>query len=119
MSGVRYPFVTDLAEEWHVACQLPFVFARWVVRRDAPQAVREALLRWLREFRARETELVAEIIPDEAVRLGLSQEVVAEYHRGIQRVLGPDQLAGQERFLEQWHRHGPALLARRTDWVTA
>src|ERR1035438_660532 len=30
-------FVLDLAEEWHSWTGLPFVFALWLVRRDAPE----------------------------------------------------------------------------------
>jgi chorismate dehydratase len=30
-------FVLDLAEEWHAWTGLPFVFALWLVRKDAPE----------------------------------------------------------------------------------
>ena len=33
--GVReYPYIYDLGEEWHQWTNLPFVFARWLVRKD-------------------------------------------------------------------------------------
>jgi predicted solute-binding protein len=35
-AGPPAPFVIDLAEEWHAWQRLPFVFAVWVVRKDAP-----------------------------------------------------------------------------------
>lgn len=44
-------FVTDLAKEWVQTQGLPFVFARWVVRKDAPPACLGALADWLAEFR--------------------------------------------------------------------
>jgi chorismate dehydratase len=39
----NYPVVTDLSERWHDATQLPFVFARWVVRKSVPAAKRKKL----------------------------------------------------------------------------
>ena len=33
-----YRYVTDLATQWYAHHQLPFVFARWVVHREAPPA---------------------------------------------------------------------------------
>lgn len=38
-----YPFVTDLSERWNSLTGLPFVFARWVVRKSVPAAVRKQL----------------------------------------------------------------------------
>ena len=43
----RAAHVTDLAEAWYQVHRRPFVFARWVIRRDAPQACRAALEGWL------------------------------------------------------------------------
>lgn len=40
-------FVTDLGAWWHEQTGLPFVFARWVVRRDMPLAERVALEEWV------------------------------------------------------------------------
>lgn len=39
--------MTDLGEWWHQETGLPFVFARWVVRRDIPPADRMALEEWV------------------------------------------------------------------------
>ena len=36
ITGREYTHVTDLASAWFAQHKLPFVFARWVVRRDAP-----------------------------------------------------------------------------------
>jgi chorismate dehydratase len=37
------PFVTDLGEEWFAWQNVPFVFARWAVRRSLPQDVKAAI----------------------------------------------------------------------------
>ena len=115
--GVSYPFVVDLAAEWYARHRLPFVFARWVVRRDAPAAVCAALAAWLDEFRRREPELVAASVPLESARLGLPLLSVAEYHRGIRRVLTPEDLRGQSVFQEELQRHERALARRCREWT--
>ncbi len=35
----QYPYIYDLAEEWHKFTLLPFVFACWVKRKDIPEAI--------------------------------------------------------------------------------
>lgn len=39
-----YPYVADLGEVWHRWTGLPFVFARWIVRRDLDAGVKDALV---------------------------------------------------------------------------
>jgi chorismate dehydratase len=43
----RFKFVYDLGEEWRRWQELPFVFARWVVRRDLPQEEKQRFIRSL------------------------------------------------------------------------
>ncbi len=106
--GPGRTFVTDLASEWFALQALPFVFARWVIRRDAPAAARQALSDWLELFGRREAELVAACTPDAAAHLGVDTPVITEYFRVIRRHLDDDDLAGQERF-----QAGLATHARR------
>ena len=40
-------YTTDLCDWWHNHTGLPFVFARWVVRRDLPRQERTALESWV------------------------------------------------------------------------
>jgi cyclic dehypoxanthinyl futalosine synthase len=48
--GIRgLPIVTDLGEEWFSWHKTPFVFARWAVRRDLPQAAKQTLEKILRD----------------------------------------------------------------------
>jgi len=92
--------VTDLATEWFAAKSLPFVFARWVIRKDAPAAARTALGGWLADFRSREPELVRRAAPAAADRLGVSRDQILDYFQVIRRSLDESDLAGQKKFLE-------------------
>ena len=97
--------VTDLAQEWVQRQGLPFVFARWVVRKDAPTACQKALAAWLAEFRRRETNLVQQSITTQARRLNLPEEIIRDYFSSLRRVLGSAEVQGQERFLSLLRKH--------------
>ena len=101
------PFVTDLAAEWVREHGLPFVFARWVIRRDAPPELGASLAAWLEELRERDDELVQACAPAEAQRVGISAGAMISYLHGMKRVLGPDELAGQALFLKELERVPP------------
>lgn len=100
-----YRIVTDLAAQWDRHHQLPFVFARWVVRSDAPEAVKQSLKSWLDVFAGREPELIAAAAPKLAARLNLPHEYVARYLKVIRRCLTAEDQTGQERFHDEWQRH--------------
>jgi chorismate dehydratase len=100
-----YPYVTDLATAWWEQWHVPFVFARWVVRRDAPVTVRTAMASWAAEFHSREAELVARAARAEATRLGLPESRVAQYFQIVHRIVDADDCRGQELFLSEWNRH--------------
>lgn len=97
----HYPHVTDLATRWYQHYRRPFVFARWMIRCDAPLEARTILLDWLDNFKAREDALVARAIPFAARHLGLSKTCMAEYYQCLRRVLDDDDLAGQALFLQE------------------
>jgi predicted solute-binding protein len=42
-----YPWVFDLGREWYIWRERPFVFAKWMVRRSAPRALKDELVRRL------------------------------------------------------------------------
>lgn len=106
-AGCRHGrIVTDLAGEWVRTRSLPFVFARWVIRKDAPDEARRAMLDWLGEFSKREEELLLASAPAEARRLGISTDVMLAYLRGMRRVLHTDDIRGQELFLGELRRAG-------------
>lgn len=98
--------VADLASEWFGQEGLPFVFARWVVRRDAPSGAKEALLEWMARFRREETSLVERAIPLTARELCAPEAAVARYFSVIRRSLEDEDLAGQARFDALFRRYG-------------
>lgn len=109
-----FSHVTDLASRWFALTGLPFVFARWVVRCDAPEGCKAAIAEWLDRFRRQETRWVRSAIPETAKRTGLPADLVARYFKVIRRTLTEADLAGQTRFLEALKRCG-----NRTDHHSA
>lgn len=99
-----YTHVTDLAGKWFERHALPFVFARWVIHRDAPQELYETLLDWLEQYKAAEQQLIQQAVPATATRLGLPREVVAHYLQVIKRCLTPEDEAGQTLFANELAR---------------
>ncbi len=100
-----FDIATDLADQWYHYCQLPFVFARWVVRSDAPQEIRGHLLSWLDAFAGREPALIERSVPKVAQRLDLPEDYVRRYLHTIRRVLTDTDQAGQDRFRQEWQRY--------------
>jgi chorismate dehydratase len=100
-----YRHVADLAALWHGRFSLPFVFARWVVRKDAPEPVKAALHQWLKQFEGREEHLIQQAAPKVAQRLGLPVDYARHYLKVIRRCLSSQDEAGQERFLNELKRH--------------
>jgi predicted solute-binding protein len=59
----------------------------------------------LAEFRTRENELVQRAVPGAARRLGLSEQDIRLYFRLIRRSLDRSDMAGQDRFLNEFEKH--------------
>ena len=97
--------VSDLASEWFDQQGLPFVFARWVVRRDAPEAAKQALMGWMERFRREEADLVARAIPLTAREMCAPEAALARYFEVIRSRLDHEDLAGQTRFETLFRRH--------------
>jgi len=104
VSAKVWPYKVDLSEAWFDRHGLPFVFARWVVRKGAPDAVKASIAAWLDRFKANEAELVARSIPETAARLQLDADVVRRYCQVIRRCLDDDDLKGQRLFMENFQR---------------
>jgi chorismate dehydratase len=100
-----FQIITDLAARWDAYHRLPFVFARWVIRSDAPGQLRAALLDWLGTYREQEGGLIRQAAPKVAARLGLSLDYAERYLKVIRRCLTAEDEAGQERFLSELRRH--------------
>jgi chorismate dehydratase len=112
LTGATHGFThaADLAVLWYQRFGLPFVFARWVVHKQAPPAAREVLLAWLQRFSQMEPELIARAAPRVARRLDLSHEYAERYLKVIRRCLAAEDEAGQRRFQEELKPHGSGML---------
>ena len=103
-------FVTDLSRLWFDWHGLPFVFARWVVRRDASDAVKRSIARWLEDFRKEEPDLVEKAVPEAARSLNLDPTVIRRYFQVIRRCLDERDLRGQRRFFDLFEKYGRSPL---------
>ena len=109
----RYTHVTDLADKWFQYCGLPFVFARWVVRHDAPSGFKSLLVKWLQRFGRQETTLIEQSVDQVAERLDLPADHVARYLKLIRRRLTAEDDAGQALFQKELILHGVKELFKR------
>lgn len=109
-AGDPYSHITDLSQLWTTFNGLPFVFARWVVRKDAPPAIKAAIEDWLETFKTKESMLVEMAVVPCARDLGLSIDVVRRYFSVIRRCLDTEDLKGQQLFIEQMEKFGRRVL---------
>lgn len=97
-SPAPQPVCVDLAQEWVAWQNLPFVFARWVVRRDLPAAEKARLMEQVRLAYAhgvRDRELVGQA---RAARLGVPLADVLEYFDVFRFELTEEDAEAEERF---------------------
>lgn len=78
-----HPHVADLGEVWNQWTGLPFVFARWVVRRDVPAAAREELRDFLEQTLARGWSRLERIAAERASEVHMTPAEVREYLEGF------------------------------------
>jgi chorismate dehydratase len=100
-----WPWTLDLGADWAGWTGLPFVYARWVVRRDAPEAAVAAL----RERLERSLDTPFDL-GDAPLPPGLDPSSARKYLDRFVYRLGPEERAGLDRFRKEMHEHG---LARR------
>lgn len=112
-----FTHVADLATLWYEHFQLPFVFARWVVRRDAPEEIQALLKRWLHRFAQQEPALIEQATPKVARQLDLPMDVVARYLKVIRRCLTQEDDTAQHRFAQELARHAGEPLFPDADTV--
>jgi predicted solute-binding protein len=103
---LQYPHVTDLAGQWYADTGRPFVFARWVVRKDAHASLQRDLEDWLEAFRAHEPERVRQAAKTAAPRLGMPEAELLIYFGVLRRCLDETDLAGQALFQSEWRAKG-------------
>lgn len=89
---------TDLCEAWTAWTGLPFVFARWAVRKGLPPRTKAELALSLESSLDLGLEDLAHVAEAEAQRSGLPAPALLDYLGRIRYKLGPAELEGAARF---------------------
>ncbi|MFQ5512115.1 MAG: menaquinone biosynthetic enzyme MqnA/MqnD family protein [Candidatus Krumholzibacteriia bacterium] len=108
-----YPRVYDLAEMWEQWTGLPFVFARWIVRKDLNQQALDFLGELLSKSLERGMQRIDQIAAKRA-DLSMTVEEVREYLHGFTYILGDKEDEAIELFrtyLEAYD-HGVAAVGK-------
>jgi chorismate dehydratase len=95
------PAPIDLCEEWSSWTGLPFVFARWAVRKNLPDAQKRELQLSIwsaMELALDDLEAVAERASEDTA---FEAPFIESYLRGITYKMGPEELKGSELFLNK------------------
>ena len=95
---LSWPYHTDLARIWWEWQRRPFVFARWVVRRRAPERVKRTLEGRLRTSLMLGMASRQRLAGEASRRLGIAPSVLVRYLEGFHFELGESDLAGLARF---------------------
>jgi chorismate dehydratase len=119
-----YPHVYDLAEEWYNWQGLPFVFARWIVRRDLNNEAKTLLMNLLEQSLERGLTRIDQIAAKRS-DLSMTLEEVREYLHGFNYILGAKEKESIARFRtfleasepELFRPSAPHDVARRGDTV--
>jgi chorismate dehydratase len=105
--GVRdYPHVVDLGEVWHRWTGLPFVFARWMVRRDLPAEDQTRLVAMLDRSLQEGWAHFERVVSPRAADLTMTVEEMADYLRGFRFRMTAAEHGAVERFRSldtTWH----------------
>jgi chorismate dehydratase len=88
----------DLSAAWTDWTGLPFVFARWAVRKALPQREKKELALSLSSALDLALDDLEDVAQAQADRTGLPADKILAYLKGITYHLGPTQLAGAEEF---------------------
>ena len=114
-----YPHLYDLGEEWHRWTGLPFVFARWVVRRD----LNDDKVRWLEALLSRSIELGLAAVEEIAAArrdLDMTCEEIVQYVRSFHYQLGDEEMKAIDKFRRLLSTPTPApspTLTTDASWV--
>jgi chorismate dehydratase len=107
LSGqAAYPIRVDLGEEWKRWTGLPFVFAVWASRRDAPGAGVRAVHQRLLESRAWGLAHLDELAAAAADNTGVSESVCRAYLGDLDYALSYRHLAGLTDFFRRLAQDG-------------
>lgn len=95
------PAPIDLCEQWSQWTGLPFVFARWAVRKSLPEAQKRELQLSLMsavELALDDLEIVAQRASEDTA---FEPDFIQAYLKGIRYKIGPDEEKGARLFLEK------------------
>jgi predicted solute-binding protein len=95
----------DLATAWFEWSGFPFVFARWVVRRDLPESWKLWLGRFLEDSLNESAGRLPELVRDLPQDLGPKQDLV-RYLENFTYRLGPEEMKSAALFRELLDRNG-------------
>ncbi len=104
--GRHFPFRMDLAEVWHEMTGLPFVFARWAVRRSLELRLRQDVTRGLDQALQRYEAAGPGAAGRHGRRLGLPPEEVARYLGGFNYRFGEAETTAIHRFRTMYEEAG-------------
>jgi chorismate dehydratase len=101
-----YPVRVDLGEEWKAWTGLPFVFAVWAARRDAPAARVRSIHQRLLESRAWGLDHLDELAVAAAANTGVAEPVCRAYLGDLDYALSYRHLAGLTDFFRRLAQEG-------------
>jgi len=107
----EFPHVADLGGTWTEWTGLPFVFARWVARRDLRGADRDRLCALLEAAMERNWKQLDRIAAPRAAELGMTVGEVREYLEGFRFQATADEHRAMQKFREM----DAVLRAQRDD----
>jgi chorismate dehydratase len=94
----RFTFVYDLGEEWRRWQGLPFVFARWVIRRDLPKEEKQRFVRLLESSFEAGMKHLEELARQCAGQGALDADEIVAYLRNLVYKIGPEEARGLAEF---------------------
>ncbi len=102
----RMPYRIDLGSEWWLWQALPFVFAIWVVRKEAPARAKQELIRLLDTSLKANLADLAPIARRRTAQLGMPEAEIIRYLRSLRYRLNDYDRYGMIRFKELLDVHG-------------
>lgn len=94
----QWACITDLATEWWNWKKLPFVFARWMVRKDLDPVAREQLVNQLRDSLTKGLAHLRDIADEQGKRLSLPLASVKLYLEGFRYTFGEEEIKSMAMF---------------------
>lgn len=99
-ADVRFPIAVDLGEEWRRWRGLPFVFARWVVRRELPKSSKEEIANAVKNSLERCD--LRKIAGEFAKSAGLAVPEGLKYLSGFRYTFTKEEQKAMEAFHDLW-----------------